>query len=59
MHIHVVAPNGEAKIWLEPFVSIAMFKGFSKKEILVIEKLVEKRQDEIKEAWKKFFKKTK
>jgi len=59
MHVHVVAPDGEAKFWVEPVVAFEMSKGFSNKEILAIQRIVEKRQDEIKEAWKKFFKKTK
>ena len=59
MHVHIVSSDGEAKFWIEPTVAFAMSKGFSKKEILEIEKVVEKRQDEIKEAWKKFFKKIK
>jgi hypothetical protein len=59
MHIHIVAPGGEAKFWVEPIVALAMSKGFSKKEVLEMQRIVEKRQDEIEEAWKKFFKKTK
>ena len=55
MHVHVVAPGGEAKFWLKPVVAFGMSKGFSKQEILKIHKIVEKRQDEIKKAWKKYF----
>lgn len=57
VHVHVVSPRGEAKFWLEPIVALAMSRGFSKREIKEIQKIVEKRQNEIQEAWKKFFSK--
>ena len=55
VHVHVVSPEGEAKFWLEPIVALAMSKGLSKKEMLEIQKIVEKRQDECKKTWEKFF----
>ncbi len=59
VHVHVESPHGEAKFWLEPVVALAMSQGFSKKEILEIQKIVEKRQDECKKKWEKFFSKQK
>lgn len=55
MHVHVISPDGEAKFWLEPTVSLAEYKGLSKKELNKLQKLVEKRQNEIKASWKKYF----
>jgi hypothetical protein len=57
MHVHVISPEGEAKFWIEPVVALAMSKNFSKKDLLEIQKMVEKKQDEIKEAWNTFFSK--
>jgi hypothetical protein len=31
-HIHVEKGNDEGKIWLEPSISVAYFKGFSSRE---------------------------
>ena len=59
VHVHIISPNGEAKFWIEPVVALAISKNFSKKEILEIQKTVELKQDEIKEAWQKFFSKKK
>jgi hypothetical protein len=55
MHIHVHSPDGEAKFWLEPVIALANSQGLSAKEIRQMQKIVEERQDEIKRAWKKFF----
>jgi hypothetical protein len=31
-HIHVEKGNAEGKVWLEPSISVAYFKGFSSRE---------------------------
>lgn len=59
VHIHIISPHGEAKFWIEPVVALAVNKNFTKKELLEIQKIVELKQNEIKEAWKKFFSKKK
>ena len=56
MHVHVYSPDGEAKFWLEPTIALADSHGLSEKQIREIQKIVEEREDEIKSAWKKFFK---
>jgi len=56
MHIHVISPNGEAKFWIEPIVSLANFEGFSKREIKRLQIVVEEKSNDIKKAWKKHFK---
>lgn len=55
MHVHVHSPDGEAKFWLEPVIALVNAQGLSTREIRRIQKIVEDRQDEIKRAWKKFF----
>jgi len=56
MHVHIYSPEGEAKFWLEPVVALANSYGFNAKQIKEVQKIIEGRKDEIKRAWKKFFK---
>ena len=56
MHVHIYAPNGEAKFWLEPVIALADSYRFSGKQIREIQDIIEERQDEIKRSWRKFFK---
>jgi len=53
IHVHVVAPGGEAKFWLEPTIALANFSGFSKKQLLSLQKMVEEHEVEIIKKWKK------
>jgi hypothetical protein len=55
MHVHVVSPDGEAKFWLEPIVSLATFDGFGPHQLTRLQGVVEDRQDEIRKAWKAHF----
>lgn len=55
MHIHVISPEGEAKFWIEPIVSLANSTGLSDRELIKIEKEIKGRLHEIKKAWKKHF----
>jgi hypothetical protein len=55
MHVHVHSPHGEAKFWLEPVIALANAHRLPVREIRRMQKIVEERQDEIKRAWKKFF----
>ena len=54
-HVHVISSKGEAKFWLEPTVALAAFHGLKPNELRKLQKIVEKRQDEIKAAWKDYF----
>ena len=54
-HVHIVSPDGEAKFWIEPIVSLANYIGFSKRQLTQLQKLVEKHKNEIIKAWKKHF----
>ena len=55
MHVHVVSPDGEAKFWIEPIVSLAAYTGFSQRQLARLQKVVEERRSEIVKAWKKHF----
>lgn len=55
-HIHVQCPDGEVKFWLEPIVSLAKNYGLSIKQLNEIEKFIKEKHNEIKAAWKKYFK---
>jgi hypothetical protein len=56
IHIHVVSPDGEAKFWLEPTISLVNYTGFSKKQLNLLQKSVEKHKNEIITNWKEHFK---
>ena len=56
IHVHIVSPDGEAKFWLEPIVSLVNYSGLSKKQLSYLQKVVEGRKDEIVKKWKKHFK---
>lgn len=56
IHVHVSCPEGEAKFWLEPAVSVAYNNKLSKKKLKELQKIIEKKQNEIKKTWKKHFK---
>ncbi|HZX14499.1 MAG TPA: DUF4160 domain-containing protein [Thermodesulfobacteriota bacterium] len=55
MHIHVYSSDGEAKFWVEPELTLDKSYGFTKKEINILQNIIEERLDEIKKAWKKHF----
>ena len=56
IHIHATCADGEAKFWLEPFVSLADNHGLSASQLRKLRELVEEHSDEIKRHWKKHFK---
>ena len=53
VHIHVSCPDGGAKFWLEPTVSLNQHYGLSSKQLKELHKVVEEHKDEIIRAWKK------
>lgn len=55
IHIHMTCEDGEAKFWLEPLVSLAVYHGLNPKKLTEIQRIVEERKDEITEAWQKHF----
>ena len=55
MHGHVQSAEAEAKFWMEPQVELEANYGFPEREIARIRELLERRQDEIRQAWRKHF----
>jgi len=55
MHVHVISPDGEAKFWLEPAIELAVNKGLGSTELNELQKIVEERQNEIREHWRRHF----
>ena len=55
VHVHVVSPDGEAKFWIEPTVSLANFEGLSARQLRQLQTIVEEREREIRQAWKRHF----
>ena len=55
VHIHVTSPDGEAKFWLEPIVALEQSFGLSTKQLRELQRVVEKRRDEIIRTWHAHF----
>ncbi len=55
VHVHVVSPDGEAKFWLEPIVALATSTGFSPRHLRRLQRIVEERQHDIRQAWNRHF----
>lgn len=55
MHVHVISPDGEAKFWLEPEIELAVNQGLVSTELNELKKVVEERQNEIREHWRRNF----
>ena len=55
MHVHVTCPDGEAKFWLTPSVTLHQSFRLSEKRLRELRQIVEKRRDEIVKAWHAHF----
>jgi hypothetical protein len=55
IHVHIIAPEGEAKFWLEPTIALANYSGLSKKQLDFLQKTVERHKNEIIKKWHKHF----
>ena len=55
MHVHVTCADGEAKFWLEPIVSLAIYYKLDSRRLTEIQKIVEAHKNEIIKEWKKYF----
>lgn len=55
IHIHVTCEKGEAKFWLEPIVSLAVYYGLNSKMLADIQRIIEEHKNEITKAWQKHF----
>jgi hypothetical protein len=55
MHVHVLSPDGEAKFWLEPVIELALNKGLKTVELTELQRIIEERQNEIRDHWQRHF----
>ena len=54
-HIHVRGSGSDAKIWLEPEISIAGSYGFNSRQLADIIRIVSENRDRILRAWHEHF----
>jgi hypothetical protein len=55
VHVHVSHPDGEAKFWLSPDVSLAENRSLSPRQLRTAEHFVKNNQSELKDAWRTYF----
>jgi hypothetical protein len=55
VHVHVTCPDGEAKFWIEPSLSLAQNFGLSQRQLRTLTQIIEEHKDEIKSAWRGHF----
>jgi hypothetical protein len=53
-HIHVERERSQAKFWLDP-VRLESNRGFSRREIGQVRRLVQERREELVRCWDDFF----
>jgi hypothetical protein len=53
--VHVQSPDGEAKFWLDPVIALAQHTGLSRREISEAQRLVQKYENDIRDAWFRHF----
>ena len=54
-HVHVSAPAGVAKFWIEPQVELARSSGLAEHDLRRIRTIIDERQEEIRDAWDRHF----
>jgi hypothetical protein len=55
IHIHVTCEQGEAKYWLEPLVSLAVYSKLNTRSLNEIQIIIEAHKDEIFKEWQRHF----
>ena len=55
IHVHVAHPDGEAKFWLTPQVTLANHTGLSARQLREAQTVVESHLEEIAHAWQYHF----
>ena len=55
MHVPVGSSEGEAKFWREPRLELAENHGLPERGITAIGKILERRTDEVRTAWRRHF----
>jgi len=53
--VHVQSTDGVAKFWLEPIIALADYYRLSTKELKEITSIIEEKENEFKDSWKKHF----
>jgi Domain of unknown function (DUF4160) len=53
-HVHVERASEVAKFWLDP-IRLARSGGFSRRELAMIQRIVEQHRIELLEAWHEYF----
>ena len=54
-HVHVAHPDGEAKFWIEPAVTLASQTGLSARQLADAEDIVRRHLEEVRNAWIRHF----
>jgi uncharacterized protein DUF4160 len=54
-HVHVRGGGCDAKVWIEPEISIAESYGFNSRELARILRVVPENKDTILKAWHEYF----
>ncbi len=55
VHVHVQGPDGEAKFWLDPAITLAENVGLTASTLRRIERLVRQHEGDIRTAWRQHF----
>ena len=55
IHVHVAHPDGEAKFWLTPDLSLATHTGLSARQLREAQQVVANHIEEIHHAWTDHF----
>ena len=55
IHVHVKKGDAEAKIWLEPFITIAWIGDFTKTEENTILEIIKVNAENFKLKWNEYF----
>jgi hypothetical protein len=55
IHVHVAHPDGEAKFWLTPDVTLATSVGLSERQLRDAQGIVAEHLEEICHAWNQHF----
>ena len=55
IHVHVAHPDGEAKFWLAPEVTLATYTGLARSQQREAQAVVQAHIQEIEDAWNRHF----
>lgn len=54
-HVHVDHPDGEAKVRLDPTITISHNPGLTRRQVATILRLTREHENEIRKAWTRHF----